>query len=112
QNESLESPGLALRRHHSNHAAHGVADEDDIAKVESVTDVEHIVGVPLYAGVFLGVIGAEIGMARTDVIEQNDFVVIRERGYHESPHVLVAAKPMRQKHRLSAVADDVHVVSF
>ena len=61
--------------------------------------------------VALGIVRGEIGLARADVVEQDDPVVVLERGRDEAPHVLVAAEAVREEHGLGAAAEDLHVVA-
>jgi hypothetical protein len=51
-----------------------------------------------------------VGVPEADVIEENDPVVVRERGPDVSPHGLIAAEAVREEHGLRVarpVLDDV-----
>src|SRR5690242_4860050 len=98
--QSLEAIRFTLGGEHADHAAHRVADEDYVMKIELVNDIEHIVGVAAQCRIFLGVVVVEVGFTRANVIEQYDAVVVLERGHDESPHVLIAAEAVREQHRL------------
>ena len=78
---------------------------------ERVADIEDVVGVSVQPAVAIGVIGSEIGAASADVVEQNNAVIRLECGGDEAPHVLVAAEPMREHHRLGAGTGESHVIA-
>ena len=110
QDQSLEQVRLTLGGKNADHAAHRMADENRVAEIESVTDVEHVLGVSVERRIPLGVVSGEVGIAGANIIEENNPIVVRECGHDEAPHVLVAAKAVCEKHRLGAVADNVHVI--
>ena len=83
----------------------------DVAQVERVADVEHVLRVAVERRVALGVVRREVGLARADVVEQDDPVVVLERGRDEAPHVLVAAEAVGEQHRLRAARRNADVVA-
>ena len=109
--EPLEEFGLAIRREHADHAAHGVADEDHVVQIELVANVEHVLRVALERCVALGVVRGEIGLSRADIVEEDDAVVVLERRSHEAPHVLVATEAVCEEHRLRALPEHLYVVA-
>src|SRR5688572_28652103 len=74
-------------------------------------DLEYVLGVSVQLAVARRIVGPEIGVARPDVIEQDDLVVVLEIRGDEAPHVLVASKTVSKKQRLGALAGHLHVVS-
>ena len=55
QDELAEALGLLVRREHPDHAAHGMPDEDDIAQIERLADIQHILRVAVERAVTRGI---------------------------------------------------------
>ena len=52
-----------------------------------------------------------VGAARADVVEEDDAILVLERGRDQAPHVLVAAEPVGEQHRRAVdPTGQVHVV--
>ena len=101
------------------HRAHGVPDEDQIVQLELAADLEHVVGVTLERPVLEAVVRREVRAAGADVVEEDDAVFVLERRGDVPPHVLIAAEPVHEHHRLGpdragqndvVPADHVHAV--
>ena len=74
-------------------------------------DLHDVVGIALEQRVFLGVVSSQVRTPRADMVEQDRAEVRLERRGHEAPHILVAAKPMREHHRFGATAGLLDIVS-
>src|SRR5690349_8048894 len=88
-----------------------MADQDGVAQVERLADLEHILGVSVQRRVAALVVRGEIGLARSDVVEQDDPVTILERRRDQPPHVLIAPESVCEQHRLRPRAEHANVVS-
>ena len=88
-----------------------MADEDRVLQAEFVADLDHIVRVAGERGVLRGIVSLQIGAARADMIEKDDPELVLERGRYVPPHVLIAAKTVRENHRGWAVAGHMDIVA-
>ena len=87
-----------------------MTDKDDVAEIECMNDLQHIPRVSVQFSVARRVVRGEIGLSRSDVIHENYAIITLEFGSDKSPHVLVAAEPVGEHHRLCAAAEDFDVV--
>jgi hypothetical protein len=101
QDELREPLRLLDRGEDADRRADRVADEDDIPQVQLVDDLEDVLGITVEGGVPLLVVGAEVGPAGADVVEEHHPMGVQERGRDGAPHVLVAAVAVREHHRLA-----------
>ena len=88
-----------------------MADEDDILEPQLFADIEHVSGVSVERAVLRSIVRRQIRPTRAHVIEQDDAIRVLEGRSHVAPHVLVAAKAVREEHRLVAMAGDANVVA-
>ena len=75
---------------------HGVPDIDHVAEVEGFEDLEDVVGVAVQRVVLDGIVGREVGAARTHQVEEHHAMVVLEPRCHRSPHLLAAAEAMHE----------------
>ena len=80
-------------------------------ELELFADLEHVSGVAVEGAVFRSIVGRKIRSASADVVEQHDAIRVLEGRGHVAPHVLVAAKTVREDHRLVAMAGDADIVA-
>src|SRR5581483_3819094 len=59
-----------------------------------------------------GIVGGRVGASVSDVVEQDDPVVVFEGGRDEPPHVLIAPEAMREDHRDATAAECPDVVAL
>ena len=93
--------GEALRLAHGgnypNHGCYGVADEHDIVQGQGAHHGQQVVGV---AGQFavsgIGAVGAEVGFAGPNQVEEYDLVLVFKGGGNKAPVALVAAKAVQE----------------
>lgn len=109
--ERLESRRCLCRGKDANHRAHRMADENDIFEPQLFTNIEHVRGVSVERAVLRSIVRRQIRPTRSHVIEQDDAIRVLEGRSHVAPHVLVAAKTVREHHRLVAMAGDADVVA-
>jgi hypothetical protein len=86
-----------------------VPDEDDVAQVEGLEDVEHVTGVAVQRVVTGLVVRRRVRAPGADVVEQNHAVVL-EQGHDVAPHPLVAAEAVREDQRSSGRVAGLHDV--
>ena len=94
------------------YGADGVADEDDTFKLQIADDLHKVFGIAGKIPVFDRGVGGEIGAAGAYIVEEDGGVVDLEAGGHKPPHVLIAAKAMREHHRATTDALHTHVISL
>ena len=86
--------------------------EDHVVEVELVDDRQDVLGVAVERGVSFLVVGGRVRTAGADVVEEDHAEVPLEGGRDETPHVLVAAEPVREQHGLAVgIAGDGDIVS-
>src|SRR5579884_4254260 len=76
-----------------------MANKNNGREIQLVADLEHIIGVTFEPRVLIGTVCTEVRVPRSHVIEKDGPVVGTELRFHKTPHVLVAAKAMREQHR-------------
>src|SRR5690242_20599268 len=89
-----------------------MADEYGVRQTELAADFHNIVRIAGEAGILGTVVGAKVGVAGADVVEQDSSEVILEGRFYEPPHVLIAPKSVSEHHRSFAAAANVHAVPF
>jgi hypothetical protein len=87
-----------------------MADEDTAFHGQFTAKSDDVVGIALEGCIIDGIIGPEIGPARTDMVEKDDAMIGLEGRRHEAPHVLVAAEAMGEHHGGRAAAAHFGVV--
>src|ERR1700712_1958464 len=83
-----------------------------IAEAELAPNLHDIIGVSGQVTVFGRVIGGKVGPARTDMIEQNRPKAVFEYRCHVAPHILIAAKAMREHHRAFTSSRDMDIIAY
>jgi len=89
-----------------------MADEHHRATAEFADDLHHVVGVALQAAVAHWIVGGQVGGATAHQVEAHDAVAVGIGGLQQTPHVLVAAKAVRQDQRHRTTARDIDVVAL
>jgi hypothetical protein len=87
-----------------------VADERHVVQVELLDDLDQVVGVAVERVVLAGAVRREVGAARSDVVEEDDLLVVGEVRGHQPPHVLAATETVGEDQRLAG-ADHCHIVA-
>jgi hypothetical protein len=86
-------------------------DEYGASQSKFVSDLDYVIRVGGEAGVLLRIIGAEVGPARTYVVEEDNAELVLERRSHVPPHILITAESVREHHRRGTSAADLDVVA-
>src|SRR5579875_4135905 len=75
--------------------------EYHVTKPELLADIEHVPGVSVKRAVTFAVIAVRACATHPRVVEQDDAMGVSELGPDEPPHVLIAAEPVGEHHRLA-----------
>jgi hypothetical protein len=73
-------------------------DEDCILETKFVADIDNVVRVSGKRRLCLRIVGFQVRPTRADMVEKDSLKPGLERWRHMPPHVLVAAKSMREHH--------------
>jgi hypothetical protein len=106
QHQGAEQMGSRRGGEDADRRRHRMADEDGIAEFERLAQLHDIGRVARQGAVPLRIVGVEIRTASAYVIEQDDAIAVPEPIDHEPPHVLIAAKAMREHHRLGVLGPE------
>ena len=88
-----------------------MTDKDRVLETELAADFDDVVGVAGKIGVFCGIVGPQIGAARPDMVEKNGPKPVLKGGRHMPPHVLVAAKSVRENDRRTARSGRLNIIA-
>ena len=110
QHELGEEVRLTVRGQDADHRAHRMPDEDHLPQVQLAADLPYVVRVAVQGRVPLLPPGREVRAARTHMVEQHDPEPLGEDRSHQTPHVLVAAEPVRQHDHRSVRGPEFHDV--
>src|SRR5665213_986031 len=87
-------------------------DKDRLTDLQFVANPNEITRVVIERRVARGTELRGVGLPVPNVVEQNYAVVLLERGYQQTPHVLIAAVAMSQHHHPGTRADNPDVVAL
>jgi hypothetical protein len=95
----------------ADHCAYRVTDEYRVKQIKSKPNLDNVISIGLKAGVPLGGVCRNVGSPVPDIVEQNNFEIVRQVACDRLPHRLIAAEAMGEHHAPLARACQGDVMS-
>jgi hypothetical protein len=89
-----------------------MTDEYAVLDPKLLPDLDDVGRISIQATIFLEIVGGEICPPGADMVERHHAKTVRESRHDVPSHVLIAAEPVGEQHRLRPVANGLHVVAI